>query len=167
MQRRQLELKAMTALVGPKDKYTGMLLTAVPYGRKTEILLNQIEGLAGWAWTKMSLVKELCNFCVCVNVEMSNHIKILFFFHNWSYLALNIDCVFLCLLPFWELKDLKPEPGQYHPTCAIWDFFFPVLYCHYLHCHCLQPVTFTNAGVFFSIASDHILKATTALGSVF
>lgn len=93
MQRRQLELKAMTALVGPKDKYTGMLLTAVPYGRKTEILLNQIEGLAGWAWTKMSLVKELCNFCVCVNVEMSNHIKILFFFHNWSYLALNIDCV--------------------------------------------------------------------------
>lgn len=124
MQRRQLELKAMTALVGPKDKYTGMLLTAVPYGRKTEILLNQIEGLAGWAWTKMSLVKELCNFCVCVNVEMSNHIKILFFFHNWSYLALNIDCVFLCLLPFWELKDLKPEPGQYHPTCAIWDFFF-------------------------------------------
>lgn len=69
----------------------------------------------------MSLVKELCNFCVCVNVEMSNHIKILFFFHNWSYLALNIDCVFLCLLPIWELKDLKPEPGQYHPTCAIWD----------------------------------------------
>lgn len=47
MQRRQLELKAMTALVGPKDKYTRMLLTAVPYGRKTEILLNQIEGLAG------------------------------------------------------------------------------------------------------------------------
>lgn len=82
----------------------------------------------------MSLVKELCNFCVCVNVEMSNHIKILFFFHNWSYLALNIDCVFLCLLPFWELKDLKPEPGQYHPTCAIWDFFFSILYCHYLHC---------------------------------
>lgn len=72
----------------------------------------------------MSLVKELCNFCVCVNVGMSNPIKILFFFHNGSYLALNIDSVFLCLLLFWGLKDLKPEPGQYHPTCAIWDFFF-------------------------------------------
>lgn len=115
----------------------------------------------------MSLVKELCNFCVCVNVEMSNHIKILFFFHNWSYLALNIDCVFLCLLPFWELKDLKPEPGQYHPTCAIWDFFF----FHFVLPLSALPLSATShfykCWVFFSIASDHILKATTALGSVF
>lgn len=115
----------------------------------------------------MSLVKELCNFCVCVNVEMSNHIKILFFFHNWSYLALNIDCVFLCLLPFWELKDLKPEPGQYHPTCAIWDFFFSILYCHYLHCHCLQPVTFTNAGVFFRLHRTTFLKQQLLLAACF
>lgn len=117
----------------------------------------------------MSLVKELCNFCVCVNVEMSNHIKILFFFHNWSYLALNIDCVFLCLLPFWELKDLKPEPGQYHPTCAIWDFFF-FPFCIAIICIaivCNQSLLQMLFFILFAIASDHILKTTTALGSVF
>lgn len=43
----------MTALVGLKDEYTGMLLTAGPSGRKTEILLNQIKWLAGWAKTLM------------------------------------------------------------------------------------------------------------------
>lgn len=47
MRRSQPELKAMTPLVGLKDEYMGMLLTAVPYGRKTEILLNQIKWLAG------------------------------------------------------------------------------------------------------------------------
>lgn len=43
IQRGQPQLKAMTALVGLKDKYMGMLLTAGPDGRKTEILLNQIK----------------------------------------------------------------------------------------------------------------------------
>ncbi len=47
MWRGQPELKAMTASVGLKDEYTGMLLTAGPSGRKTEILLNQIKWLAG------------------------------------------------------------------------------------------------------------------------
>lgn len=43
MWRGQPELKAMTALVGLKDEYTGMLLTAGPSGIKTEILLNQFK----------------------------------------------------------------------------------------------------------------------------
>lgn len=33
--------------IGLKDEYTGMLLTAGPFGRKTKILLNQIKWLAG------------------------------------------------------------------------------------------------------------------------
>lgn len=113
----------------------------------------------------MSLVKELCNFCVCVNVGMSNHIKILFFFHNWSYLALNIDSVFLCLLPFWGLKDWKPEPGQYHPTCAIWEFLFFLFLSICIAIICIAIVCNQSLlqMLFFTIASDHILKGTRQL----